>query len=522
VTDGAGNPLAGEPGVDGVPAVTTNITVPPSKKIALTFDDGPHPTFTPLVLDVLEQFGVQATFFAVGEHVDQYQGLAQQIIAEGHLLENHSYDHANLTTLNSAQITTQLQQTSDSIFNAVGVAADYFRPPYGATNGTVESVAVSLGMESILWTVDTNDWRQNGVDGIIQSALGGASDNGIILMHDGGGNRQQTVDALDDIIIGLQSDGYQIVTLDELFATGPDTTAPTVNVTAPANTSGAYTVTFGFSEVVANFDVADLVITNGAAGAISGSGSIYTAVITPTGTDPVSLAFNAANDIIDTAGNALAGEPGTDGTPPVTTTVNTGGPTKKIALTFDDGPNPTFTPQVLDVLEQFGVQATFFGTGETINANQGLAQTIVSEGHLLGNLGFDHTDLTTLTTAEITQQLQLTTTAIVNATGTTPDYFRPAFGSHNSEVESVGDSLGLDMALWTVDTNDWQQNGVSGIIQAALSGAADQGVIIMHDGGGDRAQTVDALDDIIIGLQADGYEIVTLDQITTLPSWDFA
>lgn len=129
--------------------------------------------------------------------------------------------------------------------------------------------------------------------------------------------------------------------------------------------------------------------------------------------------------------------------------------------------------------------------------------------------------MTTLSDAQIRSEFQQTSDAIFSITGTTPTYFRPPYGSYDQRVESIATSMGLDMALWTVDTNDWQQGGVNGIVQAALSGATDNGVILMHDGGGNRSQTVDALDDIIIGLQSQGYELVTLNQIASLPVWDF-
>ncbi len=196
-------------------------------------------------------------------------------------------------------------------------------------------------------------------------------------------------------------------------------------------------------------------------------------------------------------------------------------PTKKIALTFDDGPDPTYTQQVLSVLDTFGVKATFFVVGEMAGFYPDVLLDVTNAGHLVENHSFDHADLTTLSDAQIRSQFQQTSDAIFNITGTAPTYFRPPYGSYDARVESIATSMGLDMALWTVDTNDWQQGGVNGIVQAALGGATDNGVILMHDGGGNRSQTVDALDDIILGLQSQGYELVTLNQISTLPVWDF-
>ena len=193
--------------------------------------------------------------------------------------------------------------------------------------------------------------------------------------------------------------------------------------------------------------------------------------------------------------------------------------TKKIALTFDDGPWE-YTSQVLSILDQYDVDATFFVIGEEVGPNAALLQAEVAKGHLVENHSFTHPDLTTLSDAQIRSELLQTSNAIFAATGTQPAYYRPPYGSYDARVEGIANSLGLQTAVWTADTNDWQELGVNSIIDAALSQATDQGVILMHDGGGDRSQTVAALDDIILGSRAEGYELVTLNQLDSLPVWD--
>jgi peptidoglycan/xylan/chitin deacetylase (PgdA/CDA1 family) len=195
-------------------------------------------------------------------------------------------------------------------------------------------------------------------------------------------------------------------------------------------------------------------------------------------------------------------------------------PTKKIALTFDDGPDPTYTAQILSVLAAYNVKATFFEVGEMITAYPDQVRAVFNAGHEIENHSFTHADLTTLSDAQIISEIQNTSDAIFNITGVRPTYLRPPYGEVNSHVESIIESMGYKTTLWTVDTNDWAEPGTNAIIQAALSGATDQGIILMHDAGGNRSQTVAALDDIIVGLQAAGYELVTLNQITTLPPWD--
>jgi len=198
---------------------------------------------------------------------------------------------------------------------------------------------------------------------------------------------------------------------------------------------------------------------------------------------------------------------------------------KKIALTFDDGPDPTWTPQVLKVLQDHGVKATFFELGENIEANPDLAKAVVAGGNLLENHTFDHPHLPNLTAAQITTEIQRTSDDIFKFTGTTPEYVRPPYGEVNQKVENSIESMHLKTALWTVDTNDWQvDDGVKiteqQIVNTVLNNATDNGIVLMHDAGGDRHLTVAALDNIIDGLHAQGYELVTLDQIPTLPHWD--
>lgn len=192
---------------------------------------------------------------------------------------------------------------------------------------------------------------------------------------------------------------------------------------------------------------------------------------------------------------------------------------KKIALTFDDGPDATYTPQVLALLQKYAAHATFFQIGEdTAAADPALVNALVAAGNLVEDHTFTHADLPTLPDAALFAELQRTQSSLFAVTGRDTMFFRPPYGNFNAHVEAVGSALGMQMALWTTDTNDWAMPGVNAIVQSALTGAADNGIILMHDGGGDRSQTIAALDRIIPTLQAQGYDLVTLDQIPILPS----
>jgi peptidoglycan/xylan/chitin deacetylase (PgdA/CDA1 family) len=190
------------------------------KLIALTFDDGPNGAYTDAVLATLQRHHVHATFFVVGSNVAADPSRVRREAAAGHAIGNHSWNHPQLTDLDDAAVRSQLTRTSDAIQSAIGRRPDFFRAPYGARSTRVDDIARRTGMRDVLWDVDTVDWSRPGTKSIGDTAIHDAHSGSIILMHDGGGNRQQTVDALDRVITTLQSQGYQFVTVPELVANG--------------------------------------------------------------------------------------------------------------------------------------------------------------------------------------------------------------------------------------------------------------------------------------------------------------
>ncbi|WP_462418065.1 polysaccharide deacetylase family protein [Kytococcus sp. Marseille-QA3725] len=197
-----------DPGTKPSERVTT---WPTGQKVAyLTFDDGPNPVYTPRVLDVLDRYDVPATFFAVGSWAQSYPGLVKQARAEGHKVTNHSWNHPDLRKRSDSQIRNELVRTQ----NQIGGGRKCFRPPYGATNDRVHSVAGAAGFEySVLWSAGGNDWERPGERAIADEIVNRMTPGGIALMHDGGGNRSQTVGALDDVIKRLRAKGYTFRTL---------------------------------------------------------------------------------------------------------------------------------------------------------------------------------------------------------------------------------------------------------------------------------------------------------------------
>ena len=198
-------------------AVATN-----TKVVALTFDDGPDPRFTPKVLEVLRRHGARATFFVLGSTAEQYPELLKQIAREGHDIGNHGYSHTKLTGLNREQIRAEIRRTEKSISAATGNRPVYLRPPFGFYNREVLEAAEELGYTVILWTreADTRDYARPGSRTIARQAVRNATAGSIFLFHDGGGDRTQTVLALDEILQSLTAKGYRFLTLDQILREG--------------------------------------------------------------------------------------------------------------------------------------------------------------------------------------------------------------------------------------------------------------------------------------------------------------
>src|SRR5579884_934662 len=187
-------------------------------EVALTFDDGPSP-YTPQVLAVLKQYNVKATFFLWGEHVQQYPDYAQQELATGMAIGNHTWTHPHLTTLSNSAIVTELTNTQNTIKQTIGYTPTLFRPPYGEYNANMLAVTGQVGLPStILWNCAPLDWEMPPPAVIASRVLNNISNGSIILLHDGGGDRSNTVAALPIIIQGLQARGLRLVTVPQLLA----------------------------------------------------------------------------------------------------------------------------------------------------------------------------------------------------------------------------------------------------------------------------------------------------------------
>ena len=189
---------------------------PEQKVIALTFDDGPWPESTAQVLDILKQNQIKGTFFLIGQNVKNYPGLVKREIAEGHVIGNHTWHHW-YQFLNPQAAAYEIDHTADLIYQVTGIKTNLFRPPGGIMHNGVAAYARNSKYAIILWSSDSVDYSRPAVPKLINNVFRKAKPGGIVLMHDGGGNRSKTVQALPEIIANFRKQGYSFVTIPELL-----------------------------------------------------------------------------------------------------------------------------------------------------------------------------------------------------------------------------------------------------------------------------------------------------------------
>ena len=211
--------LAALPETDGVAHGS-----PGQRMVALTFDDGPSGR-TPAILRVLQRHHAHATFFIVGRATRGMEPVLRHMAATGNELADHTYSHADLLALRLPKRTQELQWTRALVEQATGLQPRYFRPPYGATGPAVNRLGRSMGMVPVLWSVDSRDWQKPGTKAIVRRVLANVKPGSIVLMHDGGGDRQETLRALPAILRALERRQLRVVTLSRMFERVPPAAA---------------------------------------------------------------------------------------------------------------------------------------------------------------------------------------------------------------------------------------------------------------------------------------------------------
>ncbi len=219
--------LSGGPVIETAGGVVRSHAMP-SKVIALTFDDGPDPTWTPKILAVLKKNHVKATFFVLGEMVAQHPGLVRQMVAEGHEVGLHTFTHPDLAYQSPGRLDREFAQTQVALAGAAGIKSSLVRPPYSSSADALDNdswpVVQQLGKRgylTVLTDTDSEDWRREGVAAIVDQATPRPEGRGsVVLLHDAGGDRSETVQALDVLIPRLKAKGYRFSGVSEALGAG--------------------------------------------------------------------------------------------------------------------------------------------------------------------------------------------------------------------------------------------------------------------------------------------------------------
>jgi peptidoglycan/xylan/chitin deacetylase (PgdA/CDA1 family) len=193
-----------------------------SKKIALTYDDGPNDPYTPQLMDVLAKHNVRATFFLIGRFVTRRPNIVRQLVSAGHVVGNHTYTHPPLIFETSVQVRIQLTSCRQVIEDAVGKHSSLFRPPYGGRRPAVFRIARELGLEPVMWNTLGYDWLDTTPQRIEQNVAKSIRGGDVVLLHDGGHkhlgtDRSKTVAATDLLVSRYKAQGYEFVTVPEMM-----------------------------------------------------------------------------------------------------------------------------------------------------------------------------------------------------------------------------------------------------------------------------------------------------------------
>lgn len=186
--------------------------------VALTFDDGPHPQYTAQVLDILAQYDARGTFFLVGQQAEKNPDVVRRMQEEAHEIANHTYTHP--FTKSVPKIMKEIEQTNEVLYSIIGESPKLFRPVEGYYTDPLVDEVVKEGYKIVMWSwhQDTEDWKNPGVQKIVSKVLDGIEEGNVVLFHDGGGNREQTVQALEKILPELQKQGYRFITISDMLA----------------------------------------------------------------------------------------------------------------------------------------------------------------------------------------------------------------------------------------------------------------------------------------------------------------
>jgi peptidoglycan-N-acetylglucosamine deacetylase len=199
---------------------------PPSRLLALSYDDGPNDPYTWRLLEVLERHGVKATFFLIGQYVQQKPEIARAVVTAGHAIGSHTFDHPNLIFEQVTELRRQLVQTRQAILDATGVETNIFRPPFGGRRPATLRTVRAFGLQTVMWNASGRDWKAQSADEIVVRIERQIRGGDVILLHDGshvrmGANRSRSVEATDRILGRYLGEGFEFVTIPEMMGRQP-------------------------------------------------------------------------------------------------------------------------------------------------------------------------------------------------------------------------------------------------------------------------------------------------------------
>lgn len=201
--------------VGNTPVYSSNLQE--GKRIALTFDDGPHPRNTPKILDILDKYGIKATFFLIGVNAKNYPEALKMVIDKGHEIGNHTYSHKPLKSKSKDEIYKEIMDTEREIAKSGSFSTSLIRPPCGLYDNTLVEIAIENDYKIVLWNIDTKDWAHTSSSDIFAKVVNNVRGGDIVLFHDYISGENNTVEALNLIIPKLISLGYEFVTVSELL-----------------------------------------------------------------------------------------------------------------------------------------------------------------------------------------------------------------------------------------------------------------------------------------------------------------
>ena len=444
------------------------------KDVALTFDDGPHGTLTPRLLDVLKEKGAKATFFVMGVKAQMHPDILKRADAEGHEIANHAWDHPVLSKISREDVNDQLVRTSEAIQKAIGKSPSVMRPPYGNTNNRLNDfIHKNNNLNVIIWSLDTLDWRRPAPKDIKKVIMDRVKPGTIILCHD---IHPGTIEAVPGIIDGLKSMGYSFSTISQLIAKTSGN---------PQFGSIAATATTSISSSTGVQAVAAVSVHNSPTSAIANETKLSSAVA-------LSPAVLAAQQSTYSSFKQQNSD-------------------KDVALTFDDGPHGTLTPRLLDVLKEKGAKATFFVMGVKAQMHPDILKRADAEGHEIANHAWDHPVLSKISREDVNDQLVRTSEAIQKAIGKSPSVMRPPYGNTNNRLNDfIHKNNNLNVIIWSLDTLDWRRPAPKDIIKGTIDRIKPGTIILCHD---IHPGTIEAMPGLIEGLHEKGYTFSTVSEL---------